>query len=219
MAFTIKATMRTESGKSASKRQRASGLVPMNLVIPEKNESVQLLTQFKDFRKVYNQQEHFLVLEIENSGIRHAHVKEIHWDYLKDEILQVDLIEVSLDRPITAAVTLVFRGTPVGAGKGGVFNRHTDSLDVMGLPGDIPSKIEVDVSNLDIDDHITVKDIVMPKNVSLVTREDLWVCEVHIAARAKVVEATDEEVAAEEAAAAAAAAEASAAPAARPKKA
>lgn len=209
MSTKISATVRKDTGKQASRKYRNGGFVPTNLIVTDQNESILLLTKYSDIRKIYNSQEHFLELDVEGVGTKHAHVKEIQWDNIKDRILHVDLIEVKMDREITAAVSLNFKGKPVGAEKGGVFNTHVTEVEVFGFPNVIPSMIDVDTSKLEIGDHINVSDIKIPANLKLLTRGDLRVCEVHVAARAKV----KEEVAAE-----AAEGEAGAAPAAAPAK-
>jgi large subunit ribosomal protein L25 len=125
-------------------------------------------------------------------------IQEIQRDPLQPEIVHVDFHAVSATEKLTAEVPIETVGEPVGVKTGGGLLEHIlRSIEVECLPGDLPERIEVDVSNLDIGDSVHVKDLKLPSGVEALVDEDLTVLSV---SEARVEE---EEVAAAEAAPAA----------------
>jgi len=142
-----------------------------------------------------------LELEIVDGESKHsslAMIQEIQRDPLQPEVVHVDFHAVSATEKLTAEVPIETVGEPVGVKTGGGLLEHIlRSIEVECLPGDLPERIEVDVTNLDIGDSVHVKDLKLPSGVEALVDEDLTVVSV---SEARVEE---EEVAAAEAAPAA----------------
>jgi large subunit ribosomal protein L25 len=92
-------------------------------------------------------------------------LKDEHHDPVKDDLLHIDFQRISLDEEIEVNVPLETVGDPLGVKKGGSLDHTMWELDVVCLPTNIPGKIKVDVSHLEIGDVVHVKEIVLPQGV------------------------------------------------------
>jgi large subunit ribosomal protein L25 len=106
-------------------------------------------------------------LEIAGEGSsRTALVQEVQHSPVGGEIRHVDFHAVSMDQMIQAEVPLEATGTAVGVKTfGGLLEQSLRVLAIECLPGDLPDRITVDVSNLNIGDSIHVRDIQFPSGV------------------------------------------------------
>jgi len=193
MVLRIKAARREDTGKNANRRLRREGYVPANLVLPDENESIPIKTKLGEVRRLLSEHAQLIELELEGEEVRPAFLKGIEWDNIKDSVLHVDLVEARMDRPINAVVPINFKGTPAGVVKGGVFTILISDVEVTGLPMDIPPEITVNVADLEIGDALTLADVEIPEKITLRTRTDLRICEIHLPSRAQVEEAEEVE--------------------------
>jgi large subunit ribosomal protein L25 len=150
---------------------RRQGLIPAVLYGP-KTESIALTISALDLDKVYEESgsEHVILnLIIENGGTqnRTAMVKELQTSPVTSQYLHVDFYEISLEKEITVKVQVEVTGKCKGVENGGFLQLIRHELDVSCLPADIPGKIEVDVSDLDIGDSLHVEEIDVGEKVTL----------------------------------------------------
>jgi large subunit ribosomal protein L25 len=142
----------------------------------------------------------------------HALVKEYQVHPLRRDITHVDLLAIDPNKEVIASVPLEFIGKPAGAINGGQIRTVLRAIEVKAKPSDIPVKLTVDVSPLEIGDVIHVSTITLPAGVVTVTGRDLAV----VTCAAPEEEKIESAAATPDAAAAAAAPAAGAAPAAAP---
>ena len=198
----LKAEVRTAVGKKAAKDIRAKGLIPANVYKGSKG-ALGLQVAADNLAEVLHTkagENVIITLKISDesreggSKDRTVVIKEIQREPIKDRILHVDFNEISLTEALKVNVPLVSRGEPVGVKvDGGVLEHVIRELQVECLPTAIPEKLEVDVSNLKINDTIHVKDIVSPDGVKILNDAELIVMIV----KPHKVEAPKEEVAVE----------------------
>ena len=105
----------------------------------------------------------------------HALVKEYQVHPLRRDITHVDLLAIDPNKEVRAEVPLEFTGKPKGAIDGGMIRTVLRAIEVKAKPSDIPVKLVVDVSPLEIGDVLHVSDIQLPANVAAVTGRDLAV--------------------------------------------
>jgi large subunit ribosomal protein L25 len=197
----LKAEPRPAVGRSAVRKLRASGLIPA-VIYGGKDKPQPLQVSARDINSMMSQAsgENVLV-ELEIGGDRQSRtvlVQEIQHSPVGGEIRHVDFHAISMDQMIQAEVPLEPVGTPVGVKTfGGLLEQSLRSLAIECLPGDLPDRVTVDVSQLNIGDSIHVRDIQLPQGVTPKVQLDLTVLSV----LAPVVE--EEPVAAEAEAAAA----------------
>jgi large subunit ribosomal protein L25 len=114
-------------------------------------------------------------LEIGGDGQnRTALVQEVQHSPVGGDIRHVDFHAVSMDQMIQAEVPLEPVGTAVGVKTfGGLLEQSLRVLAIECLPGDLPDRITVDVSQLNIGDAIHVRDIQLPQGVTPKVQVDL----------------------------------------------
>jgi large subunit ribosomal protein L25 len=198
----LKVEPRTNVGRAAVRKLRARGLIPA--VIYGGNDTPQpLQVTARDINAMMSKAsgENVLVeLEIAGEGsTRTALVQEVQHSPVGGEIRHVDFHAISMDEMIQAEVPLEPTGIPIGVKTfGGLLEQSLRALAIECLPADLPDRITVDVSQLNIGDSIHVRDIQFPTGVTPKVQPDLTAFSVV----APVVE--EEPVAAEAEAAAAA---------------
>ncbi|MCD4780766.1 MAG: 50S ribosomal protein L25 [Candidatus Omnitrophica bacterium] len=93
-------------------------------------------------------------------------IKDEQLDPVSDKVIHVDFKRISLKEEIDVEVSIVSKGEPAGVKQdGGSLDHLIWNLDITCLPTNIPQKVEVDVSHLQIGDVIYVKDIELPEGV------------------------------------------------------
>jgi large subunit ribosomal protein L25 len=219
-------SLRTTSGTSAAKKLRAAGKVPgvcYGASPAGRIDPTPIEVDVKALRAALDpvrRQNTVIELTIAGNGSGsqqlHALVKDYQLDAIRREITHVDLLAIDPNKEVRAEVPLDFVGKPKGAIDGGQLRIVLRHLEVRAKPSEIPVKLPVDVSELEIGDVIHVSSIVLPAGVSSVTHRDLAVVTCAAPEEEKVAEAapTAEAAAAAGAAAGAAPAAGAAAPAA-----
>ena len=173
----LKAEARSEVGRSAVRKLRARGFIPA--VIYGGNDKPQPLQVLaRDINAMMSQAsgENVLVeLEIGGDGqSRTALVQEIQHSPVGGEIRHVDFHAISMDQMIEAEVPLEPVGTAIGVKTfGGLLEQSLRALAIECLPADLPDRITVDVSQLNIGDAIHVRDIQLPQGVTPKVQLDL----------------------------------------------
>jgi large subunit ribosomal protein L25 len=118
-----------------------------------------------------------VLVELEIGGdsqSRTALVQEVQHSPVRGEIRHVDFHAISMDQLIQAEVPLEPVGTAVGVKTfGGLLEQSLRELAIECLPGDLPDRITVDVSHLNIGDAIHVRDIQLPQGVTPKVQVDL----------------------------------------------
>jgi large subunit ribosomal protein L25 len=220
-------SLRERSGKGGSRKLRAQGKVPgvcYGASVDGPIEPLPIVVDVKQLRGALDpvrKRNTVVSLTIEGGAAArslHALVKDVQIDSIRREITHVDLLAIDPDKEVRADVPLEFNGKPKGAISGGQIRIVLRSLTVRAKPSDIPVKLAVDVSPLEIGDVIHVSAIELPAGVTSVTGRDLAVVTCAAPEEEKAA-ATDAAPAEGAAPAAGAAAPAAAAPAAKDAKA
>ena len=173
----LKAELRPDVGRSAVRKLRARGLIPA--VIYGGNDKPQpLQLTARDINAMMGQAsgENVLVeLEIAGAGTsRTALVQEVQHSPVAGDIRHVDFHAISMDEMIQAEVPLEPVGTAVGVKTfGGLLEQSLRALAIECLPVDLPDRITVDISHLNIGDSIHVRDIQLPAGVTPKVQLDL----------------------------------------------
>jgi large subunit ribosomal protein L25 len=182
----VAAESRTESGKNANRRLRASGKIPGVLYGTGKAPTAVSVSP-KDIGNILKSASgENTLFELEIAGSRRKVIlKEFQLEPLKNRLLHADFYEVALDKAIEVKVHVELHGVPVGVKvQGGILDFVTRELEVSCLPTDIPAKFEVDVSQLELGKHLRVSDLKIPDKVVVLTEADVVVAHV-VAPRAE----------------------------------
>lgn len=194
----LNAKTRTETGKNACRRARAAGMIP-GVVYGVGRDSASISVNTVEWANMRKHDISIIELKIDGGKIIHALLKEEQYDYLTSSYKHLDFFAVQMDKAISAHVTIHTQGSPVGLGKGGILDQFMHEIEVSCLPKDLPDSINIDISGLDLEQSLSVKDIDLPAGVEAVTDGELTVFSVALPAAdtASGAEADDEAAGAE----------------------
>ena len=165
----LEAQKREASGKGAARGMRRAGNLP-GVLYGRKNEVIPIQINargFRDFLQNYGENA-FINLEIADHGTENVMVKEIQRDPVSNQLLHTDLLRISMDEPITSAVPITLIGAAPGIQEGGILEFPHRQLTLYCLPTLLPDEIEVDISELEIDDRRSVEDISLPEGIEII---------------------------------------------------
>jgi len=125
-------------------------------------------------------------------------IKEIQKHPVKEDIMHIDLNEISLTEKIKVKIPVNPHGEAEGVAKdGGVLDHPLWEIEIECLPTDIPEKIQVEVASMKIGDTVLVKDLDIPSDVTVITDPEITVLSVVPPAKEEVVEEVPSEEGAE----------------------
>ncbi len=162
MSLELEAVLRQKTGKGGARSVRREAMVPGILYgpkTPAKTLSVSAHSLEKFLRDSHGESR-LLNLKIGEGEVKQVLIREIQTHPYRRRFLHIDFYEVPLDQPITVEVTIEIVGDSVGVQKGGELNLIQRSLTVRCLPNQIPEKIKIDVTKLDLGDVLHVEDLV-----------------------------------------------------------
>ena len=169
MTVVIKAETRKEVGKNAAGRLRRQGLVPA-ILYGGGTASQPLTLKKKDILEILKSQtgENTIFRVTMDSQEKDVMLKDIQINPVTDELTHVDLIEISMDKPVRVSVPVELVGEPVGVKvEGGVADFLLRELEVECLPREIPEAIKIDISNLHIHQSFKVQNLDLPAGVKV----------------------------------------------------
>jgi large subunit ribosomal protein L25 len=192
--------------KNAARRVRVAGKIPA-VLYGSGHEAVAVEVDPKQILKIlYSDSGHNTIFDVEVAGLPTAKAMIVDWqrEPIKDKLIHIDLKRIALDKILRVHVRVKLLGIPVGVkAEGGILDQVLREVEIACLPADIPSHIDVDVSELGMHQVIRVSGLPHFDKIKYLTPEDATVAHVvHI--REEVV-ATPEAVEGAEAAGAAAA--------------
>lgn len=155
------------------KQLRKQGMLPMALV-ERTHETVLIQAPVNSLREAMARLDSHGRMEFQMEGsttTRRAIVKHIEQDALRHELIHVTLQEVADDDLVKMDVPVVATGH-ADLGEGVSLTTITDHLKVRGKMSAIPERIEVEVTNLAVGDHVAAGDIALPEGVDLLSPAD-----------------------------------------------
>jgi large subunit ribosomal protein L25 len=166
--FTLVAESRTQTGKGPARQLRAKGLVPAVYYGPG-HEATGLAIRPKELIAALSSaygRNALISLQIDGKA-ENALVQDVQVHPVTRQPLHVDLYRVDLDKEIEREVTFVADGRAKGVVAGGEQTVIYRKLPLRAKPGVFPASVHADVTNLEIGDHIKVKDLKLPEGVTV----------------------------------------------------
>lgn len=183
--ISLQAKTRTIFGK-LTKNIRFQGVIPAVVYGPgEKNANIEV--DEKEFIKVLRKAGESSLIELKidkatadggapskGGEVRPVLIHEIQQDPVSDKIIHIDFFQASLKEEVEVAVPLVFEGVaPAEKDLGGTLNKNMLEIEVRALPQNLPHEITVNVGGLKtFQDHILVRDLAIPANVTVMKDAD-----------------------------------------------
>jgi large subunit ribosomal protein L25 len=181
---TLKAAMRTETGKGAMRRLRRDGRIPA-VVYGRGEETRPLSVDAHDFEMLTKQHSldtTIVELSIEGAGRKGGKLRtliaEVQNHPYKPQVLHVDFQQIHAGERVTVQVPIRLQGTAAGVRAGGVLQHVLHDVELECAVEEIPEALEVDVSALEIGDSVHVYDLSVPENVELLVDAERTVCTV-----------------------------------------
>ncbi len=165
----LNVAQREPAGSRATRRLRREGQVP-GIVYGGGEDPVPFSVDARELRNALAHAGALLDLSVDGASATPVVLKELVRHPVSGYTMHVDLLRVRLDQAIQATVVLELTGVDDAPGvkEGGVLEQVTRELTIEALPTDIPDSIQHDVSELQINDTITLEAIAAPSGVTLV---------------------------------------------------
>lgn len=193
--LSITATKREGFGKGPSRRLRRANLIPI-VTYGHGFDTASMTIGVEDSERAFH---HSGIVEIvcDDNDKKTTVLKTVQRHPISNKILHLDFQEVRRDEIVSTVVPIVSVGEPAGTRQGGQLEQVMLEIEVNSLPMDIPEVITADVSALELDETMYVRDLVFPEGVSTDVGEDQAVFNVRAP---RVQEETEPEAAEAEAA-------------------
>ena len=199
----VEAQAREESsrGKNEARRLRAKGRVPA-VVYGARKPTVAISVDPKQITRILQSESgHNTIFELQLNGDK-GQVMIVDWQYdpMKDKLLHIDLKRIAMDERIKVQVPIHTVGEAAGVKQqGGILDQVLREVEIECLPGDIPTHVDADVSELVFGKVLRVADLKFAPAIKVLTDPNQTVA--HITSVKEEVAPTPEAVAAEAAAA------------------
>ena len=168
MAITLTATTGRIAGSRSSTRMRTDGFVPA-VVYGLGRDSVAVSVPWPDLRRALTTEagiNALITLDVDGQKDL-AIIKALQRHPVRRNVLHIDFLRVDPDAPVAVEVPLLLVGEAKKVeSRRGIVDQPLKSLTVKAKPADIPSQIEIDITDLDIGDSITVATLTMPSGVT-----------------------------------------------------
>ena len=158
--ITIEGQLRTETGKKNTRALRSQGLVPG--VIYGGSQEVNFAAPVLSFKNLVYTAE-FLLAQINVDGKSYRCIlKDVQLDKVTDQLAHLDFLELVEDRKVVATIPIHFTGTAAGVKGGGKLVTKMKTLKVKTFPKHLKEYIDVDLTNLELNQNIRVEDVKDP---------------------------------------------------------
>lgn len=136
-----------------------------------KNQSFSM--DYESFRKVFKSagSNTIIILKIDGKNELNVLVHDVQYDPITDHIRHVDFSNVRMDEEVKTKVQIIFNGiAPAVKELGGILMTPVDEIEIKCLPKDLIHKIDVNIDVLvDYNSFIRVKDLIIPKTITVLT--------------------------------------------------
>lgn len=193
ISYTFGADIRASHGKGASRRLRHSGKVPAVLYGAHQGAQSITLDQQNLLTMIGDERFYSSIVRLKiGDETQEAIIKEVQMHPARNLVVHVDLQRVVENEKIRIRLPIHFKGEAASPGvksQGGVVSHMRTDVEVSGLPRDLPEFLELDLSDMNLNDTRFLADIPLPAGVSIpeLTRRNDPVVSIH-APRAEEVE-------------------------------
>jgi large subunit ribosomal protein L25 len=185
---------RERSGSRDARRLRKYGLIP-GVLYGRGHKPHPICVSERELRRVLTGSAGLhAILDVVLEGQKTTHssiLKDYQVDPIRGKIDHFDLQEVRLDQSIQTSVVVDLVGESVGAKAGGVLSQVAREVRVEALPLEVPERLELDVTSMEIGDSMRLSDLTVPEGVTLLDDPETVLATVTVPTR---VEEPEEEV-------------------------
>ncbi len=188
---TLKGEPRKVAGSRAAARLRRAGKLPA-IVYGHRQEALPVSLDYHDVELHLRHGTHVVNLDIDGQN-QSCLFKDAQYDHLGAHILHVDLTRVDLSERVKVHVDIELRGTAKGVAEGGALQPALAELEIECPVNNIPDVIRVDVSHLELDQVLHVKDLTLDPGLTAMTDPETVIAVVRMpVVKAELAEAVAE---------------------------
>ena len=173
----FKATVRSELGRAATRRLRGEGYLPIN-IYGHKQENRYVAVDYREFEKFLRDGHRILTIDVDGAK-EHGVVREVQFDSLGTTLVHADVARVDLEEHISMSVPIFTIGISKGQSSGGTLVSSLKEVHVEGPARAIPEKIELRISDLEINDLVRIRDLEIPEGCSFAHDPESMVLSIH----------------------------------------
>ena len=166
----VDAKSRADRGKNAARRLRASGMIPA-IVYGGKKDALAVSVDPKTLLRVLRSESGrntILSLDLGDAGKASAILKSWQVDPVNEKFIHADFYRIAMDVAIRVKIPILAKGEARGVKvDAGILEVIMRELEVECLPGDIPERIEVDVTDLGLHGAIRVSELKVSDKVKV----------------------------------------------------
>ena len=148
--------------KNAARRVRVSGLIPA-VVYGAGKDAVAITVDPKAITKIlHSESGHNTIFDLALEGEAASKVMIVDWqnEPVKGKLLHIDMKRIAMDKAMQVSVPIQLTGVPAGVRtQGGVLDQVLREVEIECLPADIPSHLDIDVTELELNGAIHVSDL------------------------------------------------------------
>lgn len=190
--YVLETVDRDSLGSKSVNKLRRQGLVPANFYM-HGGRNYNLAIDKKVLNTALHSGSHLFVIKIDKKS-HHVQLKDLQYHPVTEDVLHVDLQGFKMTETITLAVALHIIGEAPGLKEGGIMVQNINQIEISCLPSAVPEFIEVDISSLNIGEHVSVGDLELDEGIEVLSLSETPIASVQIARGP----AEDEEVVEEE---------------------
>jgi large subunit ribosomal protein L25 len=167
--------------KNAARRVRVAGKIPAVLYGAGLDSVALELDPKQILRILHSESGHNTIFDVnvEGQGVAKAMIVDWQYEPIRDTLLHIDLKRIALDKKMKVSVAVRLIGVPSGVKiEGGMLDQVLREVEIECLPGEIPSHIDVDVTNLALFAAIRVSDLPHSGSIKFLDAEDATVAHV-----------------------------------------
>ena len=165
--LTLKVTSRALHGRGPARRLRADGSIPAIIYGKSGNQSVSVAQEaFRDLMRAKGNAASLIDLDVDGKKFLSL-IKEFQRHPITQKFLHIDIMEIDPNSPMTAAIPVRAIGEAHGVKTdGGTLAIVSQTINVRCLPKDLPEFIEIDVTELKVNESIHVGEVKAPKGIT-----------------------------------------------------
>lgn len=179
--------------KGPAGRLRKEGKIPA--VIYGHNQPVHISVSATEFDSKFHIISENTLISINVDGKNYeVLVKDSQENMILSQITHIDFFEVERGKVLKTRIPVILTGTSVGVKEGGLLEQHLHEIDIECLPKDIPAKIELDITELQLGESIHISDLKTADEVKILNSMDQSVVGVTTVKAEEEPETDDEEL-------------------------
>src|SRR3546814_494085 len=174
---TLSARARDRAGKGSARAARREGLVPA-VIYGDKKDPFTITVILRDLEKLLKPGFFSHLVDIDVAGEKHRVLpRDLQQHPVTDRALHVDFLRVSATSELTVEVPVEFVNDEAcpGLRRGGVLNVVRHDVEVYCLAHNIPEKITIDLSGLQIGDSVHISAVALPQGVRPTIERDFTI--------------------------------------------